>query len=205
MSFELWIAFVLTASVILLIPGPTIIYVVVQSLVNGRKVTPALVAGVLTGDAVCISLSIIGLSTLLALSSALFTTFKFIGAAYLVWLGVEMMRKGNVMFELGDNQHQTGPAELYKKVTAITALNPKGIIFFSAFMPQFVNPETSVSPQLAILTVTFLILALVNALFYSLLAGRVSHYFKNEKYKKWIGISGGMALIGAGAVTASTR
>jgi len=205
MTTEVWIAFIATSSLILMIPGPTILFVITQSIANGRKATAPLVAGVVTGDIICMVLSLAGLSALLAVSATLFAILKFLGAAYLIYLGITMFRNRN---KPSVNGHVAGPinvGELYRKTLTITALNPKGIIFFSAFMPQFINAESNPEAQLIALATTFLSLAFLNALFYSLLARKVAIFFSTSLRKKWFDITGGTALIGAGAITASAE
>ncbi len=205
MTIEVWIAFVLTSSVILMVPGPTIIFVVSQSLINGRKSTVPLVAGVVTGDILCMFFSLLGLSALLALSATLFSILKFVGATYLVWLGISMLRERNNGGIENVEVNKVERNKLYRKTLTITTLNPKGIIFFSAFMPQFVNTSVSAAPQLIVLATTFLVLAFFNALLYSFLAKSVSSFFENKQHKKLFNITGGTALIGAGVVTASAK
>lgn len=205
MSIESWITFIVTASVILLIPGPTIIYVVMQSITHGRQSTLPLVSGVVCGDFLSISLSLLGLGALLALSAALFIFLKIVGAAYLIWLGVTMLRKNQISFESEFNNAPINRLELFRNVLAITSLNPKGIIFYTAFMPQFINPNSSITPQLVTLACTFLVLAFINALSYSLLANKIANYFNSIKRKKWLNFSGAISLISAGAITLTAK
>ena len=91
MSFEVWLAFVVAASVILVVPGPTNIYVVGQSLAYGRKASVPLSIGVIVGDAMCITISLLGLSALLSVFSAIFIIIKYLGAMYLICLGFKMV------------------------------------------------------------------------------------------------------------------
>lgn len=205
MTIEMWMAFVVTASIILMIPGPTILYVVMQSLANGRKSTIPLVAGVVAGDLTCITLSLVGLSALLATSATLFTLLKLVGAVYLIWLGINMLRTGWKSCELSKGSPNTSHKRLFAKVLAVAAMNPKGIIFYSAFMPQFANPSNSILPQLLLLALTFLLLAALNALFYSLLASKVFWFFDLPSRQRWFNYTGGVALVGAGAITASAK
>lgn len=203
MSLEMWLTFVVAATVILLIPGPTILFVVTQSLTHGRRATLPLVAGVGAGDLVCIALSLVGLSAILAVSATLFTVLKMAGALYLVWLGIGMLRKERL---IEDIPVAAPPSKhLFSRVLTVTALNPKGIIFNSAFMPQFVSPEGDTVTQLSILAATFLLLAMLNALAYSLLASKIAGWFSRSSRQRWLSVSGGLALIGAGAVTAATK
>lgn len=203
MSLEIWFAFVLTASIILVIPGPTIIYVVGQSLAHGRKASIPLSVGVILGDAMCITLSLIGLSTLLALFSATFIVIKYLGAAYLVYLGIKMVFSTT---NFSNQKIVTSPFNsktLFREVFLVNSLNPKGIIFYSAFMPQFITNHYNVSFQLILLAITFLCLALINVMFYSLLAAKANELFKSIKFTKGFNFTGGLSLICAGLYTAT--
>ncbi|MDW6004811.1 LysE family translocator [Vibrio mangrovi] len=204
MSVEIWCAFVLTASVILVIPGPTIIYVVGQSLTHGRKVSIPLSLGVILGDAICIILSFIGISTLLSLFSAALAVIKYIGAAYLIYLGLKMLVANSGL----NNQKVTEapfyhPKTLFRDVFFVNALNPKGIIFYSAFMPQFITPGYDVGFQFMLLAMTFLCLALINVTFYSLLAAKANELFRSVRFTKGFNVTGGLSLIFAGLYTAT--
>ena len=129
MAIDMWLTFVITATVILAIPGPTIIYVITQSLTHGKKATLPLATGVSLGDATCILLSLLGLSTLLAVSSIAFTVVKLLGAGYLIYLGVSMLKNGIRINKPKKVNKEFNPKPLFKNAFAITSLNPKGIIF----------------------------------------------------------------------------
>lgn len=205
MSIEVWLTFIFTATVILVIPGPTIIFVVGQSLNHGRKASLPLALGVISGDAMCIALSLIGLSAVLSIWSIAFTIIKYIGAFYLVYLGLKMIFTSS---KLNVNQHPVSsfnPKTIFRDVFLVNALNPKGIIFYSAFMPQFVNPEHNIFVQFGLLATTFLALALINVIGYSLLASRTSEVFRSERFIKSFNITGGLALIGAGLYSATVE
>jgi len=202
---EIWIAFVLASTIILIIPGPTIILVVSQSVAHGRRSVIPLVTGVLLGDFTAMTLSLLGLGTLLAASAALFGIFKWIGALYLLYLGIRLWRSSPE----GDTAAAaTGAASgrtLFGRSYLVTALNPKSIAFFVAFLPQFISSNAPLLPQLALLGSTFLVLATVNAALYALFAGRLSERIQRRGVRRWFNRIGGSALIGAGVVTASMQ
>jgi threonine/homoserine/homoserine lactone efflux protein len=205
MSFEVWLAFVVTSILICIVPGPTTIYVLVQSLAHGRKATKPLVVGVIVGDFLCISLSVLGLGALLAISSSLFDVIKFCGAAYLVWLGVNMLRSDDIKLDGVIDRVVVSPGRWFKNAMLITALNPKGIIFFTALMPQFISASESPTYQLSILALTFLVVGASVVTLYSLLANNVSAYLQHDRHKKLINIIGGSCLLGAGVVALSAE
>lgn len=189
MTIELWLAFIITASVILVIPGPTIIYVVSQSLTHGKKASLPLSIGVISGDAVCISLSLLGVSALLTVFSTAFLIIKYLGAAYLIYLGIKMLKaNANIKSE----KIETIPynsRSIFRDVFLVNALNPKGIIFYSAFMPQFINTQQNIYFQFGILAITFLFLALINVLGYSLLASKTGNVFKSHCFTKMFNVT----------------
>jgi threonine/homoserine/homoserine lactone efflux protein len=205
MNFEVWLAFVVTSILICIVPGPTTIYVLVQSLNHGRKATKPLVLGVIVGDFLCVSLSVLGLGALLAISSSLFDVIKFCGATYLIWLGVNMLRRGSTKLGGAIDKTPIEPINWFKNVMLITALNPKGIIFFTAFMPQFINPDQSPAYQLSLLALTFLVVGATVVLLYSLLANNIAAYLQHDRHKQLIDIVGGSCLLGAGIVALSAE
>lgn len=202
MTTEIWLTFVLTASIILVIPGPTIIYVVGQSLSHGRKASVPLTIGVISGDALCILLSLLGVSALLTLFSTSFLILKYLGAAYLIYLGLRMMR-ANIDVGHEQNISSYSSKSIFRDVFLVNALNPKGIMFYSAFMPQFVNPQGNVLYQFGVLATTFLLLALINVISYSLLASTAGNLFKSHNFVKGFNLTGGLCLICAGLYSAT--
>lgn len=203
MSFEVWLTFVVTASVILVVPGPTNIYVVGQSLAYGRKASVPLSMGVIVGDAICITISLLGLSALLSVFSAIFIIIKYIGAMYLIYLGFKMVFS-NTKSETPKNEANIYNSKvLFRDVFLVNALNPKGIIFYSAFMPQFVSTQSSILVQFIVLASTFLGLALITVVFYSLVASKVSESFQSRKFLKAFNLAGGLSLICAGVYSAT--
>ena len=205
MSLELWIPFVLASTVILIIPGPTIILVVSQAVTHGRRSVVPLVAGVLLGDFTAMTLSLLGLGAILSTSAALFSLFKWIGALYLIYLGIKLWRSEPLDHSAAHKASHMSNPSLFRSSFIVTALNPKSIAFFVAFLPQFVDPLKHVLMQLVLLGCTFLFLATVNAALYALFAGQLSDYLKRSHVGKWFNRCGGSALIGAGIFTASMQ
>ena len=201
MSFETWIAFTLAAAAMLAIPGPTILLVIGQSLGASRRNALPLVAGVALGDLSAMTLSLAGLGALLATSATAFSVLKWAGAAYLIWLGVRLWR---APVEAGAAAPLTGRRAL-RQAYVVTALNPKGIAFFVAFVPRFLNPALPFLPQAALLVATFVALGALNAAFYALLAGRVSGAVGRPAVRRWLNRAGGSVLVGAGLATTAMR
>jgi len=204
MTLDIWIPFVFASALILMIPGPTIILVISQALCHGRRSVAPLVVGVLLGDAVAMTFSLLGLGALLSASAVFFGLFKWMGAAYLIWLGIKLWRSNpNDHPETKKRENRPNPSGyLLKRSFVATVLNPKSIVFFVAFFPQFIDPLRPASPQLIAFGGTFLFLAVVNATLYALFASRLSGYMRRRHVYKWLNRFAGSALIGAGVVAA---
>ncbi len=201
MNMELWIPFVLAAILILIIPGPTILLVISQAVAHGRKSVVPLTTGVLLGDFTAMTLSLLGLGAIMATSATLFTMFKWIGALYLVYLGIKLWKSDPENTSTQDNAENTSAPTLLRSAFIVTALNPKSIAFFVAFLPQFIDPLEPTFSQLTLLGGTFLILATLNAALYAVFAGQLGEHMRRKRVRKWFHRLGGGALIGAGIVT----
>ena len=141
MLLETWLFYVVAVTIVLVIPGPTILLVISQVLQHGKRSATPLVAGVALGDFVAMVLSLAGLGVVLSTSAQLFLLIKWVGAVYLVYLGWSLWRK-DAKARL---KRVSGVSEnsriLFRQAFLVTVLNPKGIVFFLAFLPQFVNPD----------------------------------------------------------------
>lgn len=205
MSLEVWIPFALASALILIIPGPTIILVISQAVAHGRRAVVPLTAGVLLGDFTAMTLSLLGLGAVLSASAALFNTFKWIGAIYLIYLGVKLWRVDPTNSSIRTNTAHLSARSLLKSAFIVTALNPKSIAFFVAFLPQFIDPRKPAFFQLALLGATFLLLATINAALYAFFAGQLSEHLKKGHVRNFFNRCGGSALIGAGIFTAAMK
>ena len=203
MSLEMWLAFVIAAEIILVIPGPTIILVVSQAIAHGRKSVVPLVAGVLGGDFTAMTLSLLGLGAVLSASATLFVFLKWIGAFYLIYLGVKLWRTVPDGAAAAVAAREASAGSLFKGAYIVTALNPKSIAFFVAFLPQFINHQAATFPQLLIMGITFLTMATVNAALYAIFAGHLRDTMRQARVRKIMDRCGGSALIGAGVLTAA--
>ncbi|MEI2383718.1 LysE family translocator [Breoghania sp. JC706] len=204
MTWELYSAYLVATVIVLAIPGPTIMLVVSYALAQGRRTALASVTGVALGDTTAATLSLAGLGAVLATSALLFTVLKWVGAAYLIWLGWKMWRTSPVPLETVATATRDGKTILLH-AWIVTALNPKGIAFFIAFLPHFIAPGAPVAPQLVLMGVTFVGLAIVNALVYALAASAVREKVNRPATLKAINRLGGSVLIAAGAMTAAMR
>jgi threonine/homoserine/homoserine lactone efflux protein len=205
MDLQLWLAFVAATVVLLMIPGPTIILVLTYAMTQGRKVAVASAAGVALGDLVAMTASLAGLGALVLASATVFTAIKWIGAVYLVWMGVGMIRAAGSM-KIATAEAPILPAgRIFWNAATVTALNPKSIVFFVAFVPQFIQPNAPLLPQFSILIATFVGLAFLNALAYALLADRLRGTIRRPAVLGWMTRAGGAVLIAMGVATATLR
>ncbi|MFL4469136.1 LysE family translocator [Tateyamaria armeniaca] len=206
MDLQIWLAFVAASIALLLIPGPTVLLVLSYAISQGKRVALATVGGVALGDFIAMSASLVGLGALVLASATLFTLLKWIGAIYLVYLGVKLFRSASTT-ALGDleNVTHTSATSVFGHATAVTALNPKSIVFFIAFVPQFVVLDDPLFPQFAILVATFVGLAAMNALAYALLADKLRSKIARPSVLAWFSRLGGSALIAMGVATAAFK
>ena len=206
MDFQIWLVFVAASIAILLIPGPTVLLVMSYAISQGKRVAIATVAGVALGDFLAMSASLAGLGALLLASATLFKILKWVGAAYLVYLGIRLFQRSSTA-SLGEVETMTETKEtsVFAHAAAVTALNPKSIVFFVAFVPQFITVDSPLLPQFAILIATFVGLASINALAYALLFNKLRSAVTKPSVAAWFSRFGGGALIAMGVATAAFK
>jgi threonine/homoserine/homoserine lactone efflux protein len=198
MSPELWLGFVAASAILLIIPGPTILTVISYSISHGKRANVPLVIAVALGDSTALVLSLLGLGALLAASAFWFTVIKVAGGLYLLYLGIKMLRSG---IKAEDVALPTAPAsrwKLFANTYLVTALNPKGIVFFVAFLPQFLDVKAPVAPQLWVLAVTFVVLAAINATLYAVFASSARRFLTSARAQRRFNLAGGSLLSVAG-------
>lgn len=199
-----WLAFAAASAVLLALPGPTVLLVVSYALGHGRKSAAGTVAGVALGDFTAMTASLLGLGALLATSAAVFTLLKWIGALYLVYLGIRLWRApGREMASAAEPR--TSNRRIFLHAYAVTALNPKSIVFFVAFLPQFLDATRPLLPQMLIFEATFLALATANATAYALMAAAARRRIRQAPVQRAVNRVGGSLLVGAGLLAAVWR
>jgi threonine/homoserine/homoserine lactone efflux protein len=201
MSFELWLAFVAASAVLLVIPGPTILTVISYSMAHGRRANAPLVAAVALGDSTALVVSLLGLGALLETSAFWFTAVKWVGGLYLLFLGIKLLRAGASPAQVAAVAAPGSRWRLFANTYLVTALNPKGIVFFVAFLPQFLDPRASATRQLWILAVTFVVLATINATLYAVFAGTARRLLSSPRAQRRFNLAGGSLLSAAGLWT----
>jgi len=162
-------AFAATSFVMLVIPGPAVLYIVNHSVSDGRRVGLAAVAGVTLGNLTHAVAAAVGLSAVLATSATAFSTVKWLGAAYLVWVGVRTLARPAVALDTGRPGVSTRRA--FRRGVVVNVLNPKVALFFLSFLPQFVHPaDGRPGLQALLLGLVFVLMGACTDSTYSLLA-----------------------------------
>jgi len=210
MSLEIWFAFVAASAALLAMPGPVVLLLFSYTLGHGAGRSWAAIPGVVLGDCAAMSVSLLGAGALLQASASLFTLLKIAGAGYLIWLGVRLWSARSARLDAG--QRDLGQADaradrrsIFLQAFFVTALNPKDIVFFVAFLPQFIDPAKPVLAQIFVIEGTFLAMVLVSTSLWIFLSGRLCNGLKSPLALTWVQRVGGGSLIGAGLVTALGR
>lgn len=198
MDIHIWLAFVAATSILLIIPGPTILTVISYSISYGKRVRLPLVIAVALGDSTALALSLLGLGALLANSALLFQIVKWIGGLYLLYLGLKLFWSGVKTTAFNTVERKDSGYRLFLNTYLVTALNPKGIVFFIAFLPQFISAEHDLNPQLWILSITFVSLAMINAGLYVAFASQARELLSSIKMQRAFNTTGGSLLSFAG-------
>lgn len=208
MAFEVWLSFILASMVLCFTPGPTVFIVMGQSLNHGKKSVIPLVSGVLVGDVIAMSISFLGLGALLATSASLFSLFKWLAACYLVYLGIKAWHSkveiNNDAIE-SNNMKKGKSFTIFKEAMIVTALNPKGIIFFIAFFPLFIDTNRPAMTQMLVMALSFMFVSAFSASTYSIFAGYLRSKVKSITFQRRLNKTSGGMLIGAGLVTSSIQ
>jgi threonine/homoserine/homoserine lactone efflux protein len=181
-------AYVLIVLGFVFIPGPATLLTVARATASGSRVGIATGAGIAVGDLVHTITAIIGISAVIAASATLFSAIKYLGAAYLLYLGIRaLIEKAPVELASGVPAISAGAA--FRQGLLTEVLNPKTALFFLAFLPQFVRPENgAVSLQMAILGGIFIVLGLVSTVAFALGAGRLGQFLRRHPaVLKWQG------------------
>jgi len=202
-SLSTYAVFVATALALLAIPGPAVLYVVGRSIDQGRTAGLVSVLGITTGTLVHITLAAIGLSSLVLASQTAFDAVRYVGAAYLIFLGIRrLLTRGEE--EALDGAPPDSLRRVYTQGVVVNLLNPKTIVFIFAFIPQFVDvSQGHVGVQIFVLGLTLAALGLMSDSLYALAAGTVADRLRGSagiaRFERWFG---GSILIGLGLAAA---
>jgi homoserine/homoserine lactone efflux protein len=193
MNWHLFAAFIAITVVLLLAPGPIVTLVISTAATRGVRAGLVTVAGTTTGNALLLAAIALGLNWVLAHAAALFEALRWLGAAYLVWLGVLAWRRAG-----GPEPPAPHDRVHFRRGLLVAASNPKTIAFFSAFLPQFLDPRLPAGRQLAVMCAVTVLLAAVSDSSWAVASGLGRAWFMNPKRVKLLGRAAGLTLIGGG-------
>jgi threonine/homoserine/homoserine lactone efflux protein len=203
MSLQAYFAFVAACIALALLPGPVVTLVIANGLRHGTRAALTNIAGVQAGLAIVIGVVAIGLTSLMATMGYWFDWVRFAGAAYLVWLGIKLIRFP-VEGVSADEPPSPPRGGFFLQGVVVLLSNPKVLVFFGAFIPQFMDMNRDHFSQVALLGVTFMVIAGITDAVYALLSGRVRRIFSARRTRMLSRVSGGF-MIGGGIWLALTR
>jgi threonine/homoserine/homoserine lactone efflux protein len=205
-----FLAFVVASLIFIQVPGPSLLFTIGRALTVGRRDALLSVVGNALGLLIQVLGVALGLGALVAASAAAFTALKLVGAAYVVYLGVQAIRHRSDarLAMLGAQQVALRSMSAWGSIrtgTVVGVTNPKTIVFFAAFLPQFVSPTAATGPQLVFLGLVFSALAIVSDSVWVFAASRARDWFaRDPKRLDRLGATGGVMMIGLGATLATT-
>ena len=203
MSFNLYLAFVAACIALALLPGPVVTLIIANGLRHGTRAALVNIAGVQAGLAIVIGIVAVGLTSLMATMGYWFDWVRFAGAAYLVWLGIKLIR-APVERLTADAPPPPPRGGFFLQGFLVLLSNPKVLVFFGAFIPQFVDMSRDHVSQVALLGVTFMVIGAISDAVFALLAGRARLFFSKQRTRLLSRISGGF-MIGGGVWLALMR
>jgi homoserine/homoserine lactone efflux protein len=206
MSWHGWILFVMVETMLCLAPGPAVLLVLSQGLTFGWRGSIAANLGILAGNAIYFALSATGLGALLLASYDLFFAIKWIGAGYLVWLGLgAFLGRGDGASPAPAGARPAAPLRRFRNGMVLQLANPKALLFFAALLPQFIDPAGAVAWQVAVLGVTSVAIEFVVLAAYGGLAGRGRRLAARPRFARLVDRLSGLLLMAAGLGMALLR
>jgi threonine/homoserine/homoserine lactone efflux protein len=194
--------FVPAALILLAIPGPAVLYIIATSVEGGRRNGLLSVAGVHLGSMVHVVAAVAGLSAIIVSSAIVFSGVKYVGAAYLVYVGIRKLLEKDKAVEIQEERGPRSGRRVFSQGVVVNVLNPKTALFFLAFMPQFVDPDRPVWTQTAVLGLCWIALGLISDGMWALAGGTIGGVLR--RHRKAVRYGSGATFIGLGAVAASS-
>jgi threonine/homoserine/homoserine lactone efflux protein len=191
MALHNWLLYLVAAFGLSLTPGPNSLLVLTHGALHGHRKTLFTVAGGAIGFVVLIALSMVGIGALLKASAHALTVLKLIGGLYLVWLGIQLWRAPAIQLRADASQDNTRGTELFRQGLLTAVSNPKALLFYGAFMPQFIDPNRDLLLQFAIMATNFVVIEFLVEYLLALLAHRIRPALERVG-KKFNRVCGGM-------------
>jgi threonine/homoserine/homoserine lactone efflux protein len=205
MDLEDWLTFVAAAFVIGIIPGPGVASIIGFAFSSGRRTALASVAGMAVGNAIAMTVSLAGAGAILATSALAFTLLKWIGAAYLIAIGLFAILKSRDPGPDAVASAPVRPRTAFLTNVAVGTFHPKTILFFVAFAATFIRPDAPFLAQAAILVATFTLVAGLTDTSYALAASTASGLIRRPSVRKWSQRAGGAVVMAAGVAMATVK
>lgn len=206
MNLETYLLFVVTTGVVCLTPGPAAILVVAQGISNGFRRSYWAIGGIALANSVYFALSATGIAALIVASGTLFSVIKWIGVAYLFWLGFSALRsKASALTVTADPDKAVGGLRAFWQAVVVELSNPKALLYFVALLPQFVDPAKPVAMQMLVFGVTCVGLDLFAYSIYAWLGSKTRRFSARAGFVKASNRTAGGLLILAGALMATVK
>jgi threonine/homoserine/homoserine lactone efflux protein len=194
MTLEAYVGFCLAAIAIVIVPGPTVTVVFANSLRYGQRAGLLNVAGTQAGLVVWMAVAILGLSSAITLMGVWFDVLRIAGAAYLIWLGIKILRSKGETFSAAAREPNGG---FFLQGFVVILSNPKVLLVFGALIPQFISPNGDHLKQLILLGVSFMVIATVFDSLYAFAASNAGVWLSRNRMR-YVELSSGLCLIGGG-------
>jgi threonine/homoserine/homoserine lactone efflux protein len=201
------VAFAAMSFVLIVVPGPSVLFVIGRALAQGRRAVLTTVVGNTLGAYVVVVAVAVGIGAVVERSAVAFTLLKLTGAAYLVYLGIKAVRaRGSMSAELAGDGHSRGGVRTLAEGFAVGVTNPKTIVFFAAVLPQFIDPaQGPVVVQMLLLGLIFNVIAVASDTVWGLVAAAARDWFgRSPQRLATVGGVGGLTMIGLGVTVAVT-
>lgn len=208
MSFNTWLLYVAAVFILTVTPGPSVLMCIASGMAHGAKRTIFCALGSVTAVVCIMAASALGLGAILAVSESLFAAIKWLGVAYLLYIGVTTLLAKNVDFTVSETAKSvdTVPARrLFVNGFLIGASNPKALLFFTAFFPQFLDASTPQMPQFTVLCATFVCFELFWLMFYAAFASRIAPWLRTAGRAKMFNRVVGTSFVAAAALLATVK
>ncbi|ARN19952.1 LysE family translocator [Piscinibacter gummiphilus] len=206
MSFDAWLLYAAAVLVLTLTPGPAVLMCVTNGVNHGARLTLASALGSITAVLGIMACSAVGLGAVLAASETLFHAIKWAGAAYLIYIGITTFRSSASSFDVPDQARSAGTVRaLYVQGLLVGASNPKALLFFTAFFPQFIDPLAPRMPQFLAMGATFVAFELTCLMVYATFAARLAPWLRERGRARLFNRVSGATFIGAGFLLATIR
>jgi threonine/homoserine/homoserine lactone efflux protein len=207
MAFDTWLMYLLAVIAVCITPGPNILLAMTHSVQHGLKRTSVTALGCITSTSTMAIISATGLGAVLLASERAFIVLKWLGGAYLFYMGLSLWLKKDSQLELGPNSegNETSLKKLYQKGVLVSASNPKAMVFFGALFPVFIDTKAALLPQFSIMLMTFLVFSYGFIMAYAAVTSRLAPFLRRQEVAKSFNrITGGL-FMGLGAMLATSE